>query len=59
MKTAQRQRGGVTAKRSREDERRMDKLIDELFGCLTEGDALVELEREHRVEVLADERRRP
>jgi hypothetical protein len=37
----------------------MDKLIDELFGCVTEGDALGELEREHRAEVLADERRRP
>jgi hypothetical protein len=37
----------------------MDKLIDELCGCLTEGDALAELEREHRGEVLADERSRP
>jgi hypothetical protein len=37
----------------------MDKLIDELYGCLIEGDALAELEREHRAEVLADERRRP
>lgn len=45
-------------KRSRDDERRMDKLIDDLCGCLTEGDALAELEREHRAEVLADERRR-
>jgi len=36
----------------------MDKLIDELCGCLTEGDALAELEREHRAEVLADEHRR-
>jgi hypothetical protein len=59
MKTAQRQRGArVTVKRSRDDERKMDKLIDELFGCLTEGDALAELERGHRAEVLADEHRR-
>jgi hypothetical protein len=36
----------------------MNKLIDELFGCLTEGDALGVLERDHRAEVLADERRR-
>ncbi len=60
MKPAERQRGAgaVAAKRSRLDERKMDKLIDELCGCLTEGDALAELEREHRAEVLADEHRR-
>ena len=43
---------------SRDRERNMEKVIDELFGCLTEGDALAELEREHRAEVFADERRR-
>ena len=61
MKTAQKRRGtnGVAAKRSHGDERKMDKLIDELYGCLIECDALAELEREHRAEVLADERRRP
>lgn len=61
MKTAPKHgdRNGGGAKRSREDERRMDKLIDELCGCVTEGDALGDLEREHRAEVLADERRRP
>ena len=60
MKAAEKRRGsGGVAKRSRIEERRMDGLIDELCGCLTEGDALAELEREHRAEVLADERRRP
>jgi hypothetical protein len=61
VKSAQKHGGtnGVAAKRSRDDARKMDKLIDELYGCLTEGDALAELEREHRAEVLADERRRP
>ena len=34
----------------------MEKVIDRLFGCLTEGDALTDLEQEHRAEVLADER---
>ena len=37
--------------------RSMEKVIDRLFGCLTEGDALTDLEQEHRAEVLADERR--
>jgi AbrB family looped-hinge helix DNA binding protein len=32
-------------------------LIDELSGCLTEGDALSALEAEHRIEVEQDERR--
>jgi hypothetical protein len=61
MKPGHKQRAGgaVTAKRSREGERKMNELIDELYGCLTEGDALAELEREHRAEVLADEQRRP
>lgn len=61
MKTAQKHRGtnGVGAKRAQDDERKMDKLIDELYGCLIEGDALAELEREHRAEVIADERPRP
>jgi len=55
VKAAPKPRGanGVAAKRSQDDERRMDKLIDELYGCLPEGDALAELEREHRSEVLA------
>ena len=44
------------AKRLRGEER-MEKVIDRLFGCLTEGDALTDLEQEHRAEVLADERR--
>jgi hypothetical protein len=61
VKTARKHRGvdAVATKRSRDDERKMYKLIDELCGCLTEGDALAELEREHRGEVLADERSRP
>lgn len=61
VKPAQKRHGTneVAPKRSRDDERRMDRLIDELCGCLIEGDALAELEREHRAEVLADERRRP
>jgi hypothetical protein len=56
VKTARKHRGvdAAAAKRSRDDERKMDKLIDELCGCLTEGDALAELEREHRGEVLAE-----
>jgi hypothetical protein len=60
MKTAERGRGsgGAAARRSRGEERKMDELIDELCGCLTEGNALAELEREHRAEVVADERRR-
>ena len=60
MKSAERRRGAaaVAARRSRVYERKLDKLIDELCGCLTEGDALAELEREHRAEVLADEQRR-
>ena len=59
MKAAEKRRAsGGAVKRSRIEERRMDELIDELCGCLTEGDALAELEREHRAEVLADERRR-
>jgi hypothetical protein len=49
----------VASKRSRDEERAMNKLIDELWGCLTEGDALRELERDYRAEILADERRRP
>jgi hypothetical protein len=59
MKAAERRRssGGV-ARRSRIEERKLDALIDELCGCLTEGDALAELEREHRAEVVADEHRR-
>jgi hypothetical protein len=44
------------AKRPRGDER-MEEVIDRLCGCLTEGDALTDLEQEHRAEVLADERR--
>ena len=49
-----------SAKRPRGDERSMERAIDRLFGCLTEGDALTDLEREHRAEVLADEpRHRP
>jgi len=59
MRTAEQRRGaGDDTKRSREYVRRMDKLIDELCGCLIEGDALAELEREHQAEVLADEHRR-
>lgn len=49
--------GARSAKRPRRDERGMEEVIDQLFGCLTEGDALTELEDEHRAEVLADERR--
>jgi hypothetical protein len=49
--------GRRSVKRSRGDERSMDEIIDQLFGCLTEGDALTDLEHEHRSEVLADERR--
>jgi AbrB family looped-hinge helix DNA binding protein len=30
--------------------------IERLFGCLTEGDALADLEAEHRAEVTADAR---
>ena len=58
MKTANgpRSTSARAAKRLRGDER-MEKIIDRLFGCLTEGDALTDLEREHRAEVLADERR--
>lgn len=56
MRTAQKQRNIV--RRSRDDERKLDKLIDELCGCLTEGNALAELEREHRAEVVADAQRR-
>jgi hypothetical protein len=60
MKAAERQRvTGRALRRSRIDERKLDKLIDDLCGCLTEGDALAELEREHRAEVFADEQRRP
>ena len=60
MKAAEKRRASSgVAKRSRIEERKMDQLIDDLCGCLTEGDALAELEREHRAEVLADERRRP
>lgn len=59
MKTADKQRAAAgEPKRSREYVRKMDTLIDELWGCLTEGDALAELEREHRAEVLADEHHR-
>jgi hypothetical protein len=59
MKMTERRRsaGAVGRKRSRDEERRMDRLIDELCGCLTEGDALAELEREHRAEVLSDAHR--
>jgi len=49
--------GARAAKRPRGDERSLEKVIDRLFGCLTEGDALTDLEQEHRAEVLADERR--
>jgi hypothetical protein len=48
----------IASKRSRDEESAMNKLIDELYGCLTVGDALGALERDHRAEVLADERRR-
>jgi hypothetical protein len=59
MKTAEghRRADTVAVKRSRDYERKMDKVIDQLLGSLTEGDALGELEREHRAEVLADEQR--
>ncbi len=57
MRTAQNHVDG--ARRSRDDERKAAKLIDELYGCLTKGDAVAELECEHRAEVAADERRRP
>jgi AbrB family looped-hinge helix DNA binding protein len=33
-----------------------DDPIERAFGCLTEGDALADLEAEHRAEVEADER---
>ena len=61
MKTARKQpmSGPLAPKRSRQDHRKMDQLIDELYGCLVEGDALSELEREHRDESLSDEHRRP
>ena len=60
MKTASPNPGNAArrSKPSRERERKLDELIDELCDCLTEGDALAELEREHRVEVVADEHRR-
>ena len=57
MTEKQRSAGVVGRKRSRDEERRMDRLIDELCGCLTEGDALAELEHEHRAEVLSDAHR--
>ena len=58
MKTANRNHRAAAAvsKSHRDRERSLQKVIDELFGCLTEGSALDELEREHRAEVLADER---
>lgn len=59
MKTANGRRSASArpAKQPRGDGRSMEEVIDWLFGCLTEGDALTDLEQEHRAEVLADERR--
>ena len=53
VKTAPKHLGANGVAKRSQDERKMNKLIDELYGCLTEGDALAELEREHRSEVLA------
>ncbi|MBI2895638.1 MAG: AbrB/MazE/SpoVT family DNA-binding domain-containing protein [Deltaproteobacteria bacterium] len=36
----------------------LDSLMDQLAGCLSEGDPIAEPEAEHRAEVEEDERRR-